>query len=138
MKKLMLISLSTLLFQSTFPRGGSGFGGVATGALLGAGVTLAATSGSRSGRDYSHEYYESKRDAHARSEIKFQIRDEEREIKKLKNKKRKLEKTLNKLEEKGKDNDTIKKNSEDIKNIVDEIKEHEEFIKDLKADLRAI
>lgn len=54
--KLMLKSILTMMIITTtanmLPHGGGGFGGgFATGALVGTGITLAATSGSRRSED---------------------------------------------------------------------------------------
>jgi len=115
----LLIAL-TLTTCSMLPHGGGGFGGgFATGALIGTGVTLAATSGSRG--DRSPEYYEYRRDERAKSEIRRQIRDEERQLKKN-------ERDLQRAENKNDDNKTSA--------LKEEIKYRKQTIKDLREDLR--
>lgn len=118
--KNKLFIVLTLTTATIVPRGGGGFGGgFATGALLGTGVTLAATSGSR--RERSPEYYEYKRDERTKSEVRRQIRDEERQLKKA-------ERELSRAEDK---NDQSK-----INTLRDDIKLRKQTIKDLREDLR--
>lgn len=138
---VLLLLLAT---QEIVSRGSFG-GGFATGALLGTGITLAATSGSRG--DRSPEYYESRRDAHTRSEINRQIKEEKREITRLKSKIKKLERKLDKDQYHNNSDDSDHKrrrteNKDDIKNEIkdykDQIKDHQDTIEDLKVDLRSL
>jgi len=118
--KNKLLIVLTIMTTSILPRGGGNFGGgFATGAILGTGLTLAATSGNRG--DRSDAYYENKQIQRSKSEIHRQIRDEERQ-------KKKAERELNKAQNNNNENR--------VKELKEEIKSHKETIKDLKEDLR--
>ena len=162
MKKISLVAMILLISSEVMPRSGFG-GGFATGAILGTGITLAATSGSRhSDNQYS---YEERRANKASSEINKQIREENQQIAKINKKIRMLEKDIDRSK-KGKYSNKSKKNkhsnkskkSDDEKtevldnNVDDKIKElkqeideyyediddHKENIKELKEELRSI
>lgn len=117
-KSLLLIL--TLTTSSIVPHGngGWGWGGFLAGTAIGTTATLAATSGRR---DRSPEYYEYRREARTRSEIRQQIREEERQL-------RKAERNLSRAENNG--------NSDTIKELKEEIKLRKQTISDLQADLR--
>ncbi len=118
-KLLLALTLTT---ATIMPHGGYG-GGFATGALLGTGITLAATSGSRSQR--SDGYYENQRIQRSKSEVKSQIREEERKLKKA-------ERDVSREEKK----DENKRNENRIKELREDIKLQKQTINDLREDLR--
>jgi hypothetical protein len=124
-KNKLLVVLTLTTATSIIPHGGYG-GGFATGALVGTGITLAATSGNRGQR--SDAYYENQRIRRSESEIKSQIREEERKLKKSK---RELEREENKNENK-RDEDRIKDLKENIKLSKQTTKELREDLRDLR------
>jgi hypothetical protein len=126
-KKVLLALTLTSVSASVLPRGGWGGGGFAAGALLGTGLTLAATSGNRI--DRSPEYYDYKDKQSQRREINKDIREHKKQ-------KREHERALNKLKKDKKlsDNEKNKKRQEH-KTIIQEI---EDEIKELKKDLRSL
>ncbi|MBI2345219.1 hypothetical protein HYV10_04095 [Candidatus Dependentiae bacterium] len=116
MKNKLLLIL-TITTTTASPRGGA----FASGALLGTAITLAATSGSRQER--SPEYYEYKREARTEANIKRQIGQSKKELKRT-------ERKLDKAEKSG-------KNIVEINKLKEEIKLHTENIKELEKDLRS-
>lgn len=136
MKKLSIITLALLCANEALPHGyhhgGSGWGGFATGALIGTGVTLAATRG---GRERSPEYYDAKERDRQRSEVRKQIRDHERELKHHEKEVRKLKRKADKAHKKGESSNEHEQLIAEHKKSTDEIKEN---ISDLRAELRSI
>jgi len=141
MKKLILGTLTCLtITQQLTPRGGDFGGGFATGALLGTGITLAATSGSRNA-ERSPDYYDYKRAERNRSDLRREIKDEERELARLNSKIRKLEKEIDRAQNKkhkSSDSDDIKYKQEIIAEHKDEISDRKDHIRDLKEELRNV
>lgn len=136
MKKVCLVLIACAATHEMVSHGGGGGGfggGFATGALLGTGITLAATSGNRG--DRSPEYYEDRRDARTRSEIRQQIRQEERSITKIKGQIRKLEKDLDRKNFSSQER-TNKNNK--IIELQTEISDHKDMIKNLNENLRLL
>ena len=133
MKKIALCIFSLLIMREVYPHndGGAFLGG----AILGTGLTLAATSGSRRG-DYDSSYYEARRADRNRSELRREIQEEQREIRRLKNKMRKVERDLNRSEHFSKDVLENKKN--ELNSHKQSLKEHQENINDLREELRYI
>ena len=119
-KNKLLVVLALTTATSVIPHGGGGFGGgFATGAILGTGLTLAATSGNRG--DRSDAYYENKRIEKSKSEINRQIREERTQ-------RNKAQRALGKARNKG--------DQQQVKQLTEEINSHNETIKELKAELR--
>ena len=138
-KKIVSLSALLLLGQQQLHADNFG-GGFATGAILGTGLTLAATSGPRAPRD---PYYDVER-AEAQQELRKikadnrlrreeereerrQKKDEEREERKRKKEQRKKEKNLEKKQ------DELKKDAQSPKELQLEIKKLELEIAQLKS-----
>lgn len=116
----MLLGITT----NIMPRGGFG-GGFATGAILGTGITLAATSGSR--HDHGPEYYDYKDKQNQRREIKEEIRRHQNEISDHRKELRKLDRNKNL-------NDATRESRR--KEHTSAISDLENLIEDLRKDLR--
>lgn len=123
---LALALISTISLLPYHGDGGSFGGGFATGALLGTGLTLAATRG---GRERSPEYYENKDTQARRREINKQIKDHQRDI-------RQHEKDMKQADRNNKlSADTKQKRREEHQSAINEI---ESLINDLKKELRRL
>jgi len=141
LKKIMFCTLvSAIVVQQVTPHNDFG-GGFATGALLGTGITLAATSGSRNRNDA--DYYEARREdrrnARVRSDLRQEIKEAQREITKLNKKIRSLEREIEKSQKQHNlsEND-VKHKREEIAEHKRDVRDHKDHINDLKDELKNI
>lgn len=140
MKKIGLYLISFgLLTQQNFIQchGGGGFGGgFATGALLGTGITLAATSGNRGYQP--PEYFENQRIRRNEAAIQKQINAEKKEIAKLNARRRKQERELEKARNKNATAQELEDRKKDIEDLKKTKDDHTFSIKSLEEELRSI